>query len=171
MYSLIVPVYRNADSLAALMEVVAQFPAQLDGPFETVFVVDGSPDASLATLQRLLPTAAFPATVLSLSRNFGSFAAIRAGMRVARGPYLAIMAADLHEPPDLALEIFRRLRAGNPAPATELEYRTPFELLLSVILSAQATDKSVNLATRELFKVAEADREDVKMDFSTTAKA
>lgn len=113
MYSLIVPVYRNADSLAALMEVVAQFPAQLDGPFETVFVVDGSPDASLATLQRLLPTAAFPATVLSLSRNFGSFAAIRAGMRVARGPYLAIMAADLQEPPDLALEIFRRLRGGH----------------------------------------------------------
>ena len=113
MYSLIVPVYRNAGSLAALMEVVAAFPARLDGPFEAVFVVDGSPDASLATLQRLLPSAAFPATVLSLSRNFGSFAAIRAGMRAARGPYLAIMAADLQEPPQLALEIFQRLRDGH----------------------------------------------------------
>ena len=55
-------------------------------------------------------------------------------------------------------EIFRRLRAGNPAPATELEYRTPFELLLSVILSAQATDKSVNLATGRLFAVANTPR-------------
>ena len=50
--------------------------------------------------------------------------------------------------------IFSRLRAANPHPASELEYRTPFELLVAVVLSAQATDKSVNLATRELFKAA-----------------
>jgi endonuclease III len=48
-------------------------------------------------------------------------------------------------------EIFSRLRAANPEPRTELEYRTPFELLVAVVLSAQATDKSVNLATRKLF--------------------
>jgi endonuclease III len=51
-------------------------------------------------------------------------------------------------------EIFTRLRAANPEPKTELEYATPFQLLIAVILSAQATDKSVNLATRELFPVA-----------------
>ena len=50
--------------------------------------------------------------------------------------------------------IFERLRAANPHPRTELEYRTPFELLVAVVLSAQATDKSVNKATTELFKVA-----------------
>jgi endonuclease-3 len=50
--------------------------------------------------------------------------------------------------------IFARLQALNPKPTTELEYRTPFELLVAVILSAQATDKSVNLATRTLFKHA-----------------
>ena len=47
--------------------------------------------------------------------------------------------------------IFERLRARNPHPQTELEYSTPFELLVAVILSAQATDKSVNVATRRLF--------------------
>jgi endonuclease-3 len=52
-------------------------------------------------------------------------------------------------------EIFARLARANPQPTTELEYRTPFELLVSVILSAQATDKSVNAATAELFKVAD----------------
>jgi endonuclease III len=52
-------------------------------------------------------------------------------------------------------EIFRRLQALNPAPTTELEYRTPFQLLVAVLLSAQATDKSVNLATRRLFQVAD----------------
>src|SRR3990170_4703351 len=50
--------------------------------------------------------------------------------------------------------IFSRLRAANPDPASELEYRSPFELLVAVVLSAQATDKSVNLATRELFQAA-----------------
>ncbi|MDP2155959.1 MAG: endonuclease III, partial [Sulfuricella sp.] len=51
-------------------------------------------------------------------------------------------------------EIFTRFRAANPKPTTELAYRTPFELLVAVVLSAQATDKSVNLATAKLFPVA-----------------
>jgi endonuclease-3 len=54
--------------------------------------------------------------------------------------------------------IFERLRAANPHPATELEYQTPFELLIAVILSAQATDKSVNAVTRKLFPVARTPR-------------
>ena len=51
-------------------------------------------------------------------------------------------------------EIYERLREANPAPTTELVHRSPFELLVSVILSAQATDVSVNLATRMLFAEA-----------------
>ncbi len=56
--------------------------------------------------------------------------------------------------PRRARAIFERLRARNPHPTTELEYSTPFELLVAVILSAQATDKSVNAATRRLFRDA-----------------
>lgn len=51
-------------------------------------------------------------------------------------------------------EIFERLRQANPTPTTELEYTTPFELLIAVLLSAQATDVSVNKATRKLYPVA-----------------
>ena len=51
-------------------------------------------------------------------------------------------------------EIFLRLAAANPHPTTELEYTTPFELLVAVMLSAQATDISVNAATRQLYPVA-----------------
>ncbi len=51
-------------------------------------------------------------------------------------------------------EIFKRLQAANPHPATELGYTTPFELLIAVLLSAQATDVSVNKATRKLYAVA-----------------
>jgi len=51
-------------------------------------------------------------------------------------------------------ELYERLKAANPAPTTELHYKSPFELLVAVVLSAQATDKSVNLATATLFPAA-----------------
>ncbi len=60
--------------------------------------------------------------------------------------------------PQKRWEIFARFRQANPQPTTELEYETPFELLVAVILSAQATDKSVNAATRKLFPVARTPR-------------
>ncbi|MBV9192232.1 MAG: endonuclease III [Betaproteobacteria bacterium] len=53
--------------------------------------------------------------------------------------------------PEKRRKIYERLRAANPHPTTELKYSTPFELLVAVVLSAQATDKSVNLATAKLF--------------------
>lgn len=56
--------------------------------------------------------------------------------------------------PEKRRDIFARLKAANPHPTTELEYTTPFELLIAVILSAQATDVSVNKATRQLYPVA-----------------
>ena len=54
------------------------------------------------------------------------------------------------------VEVMERLKAQNPSPKSELEYVNPYTLLVAVVLSAQATDKSVNLATRELFKVADS---------------
>jgi endonuclease III len=56
--------------------------------------------------------------------------------------------------PEKRLRIFQTLKAANPAPRTELVYNSPFQLLIAVILSAQATDKSVNLATPALFRDA-----------------
>jgi endonuclease-3 len=56
--------------------------------------------------------------------------------------------------PEKRRAIFARLREANPEPKSELEYTTPFELLVAVVLSAQATDRSVNLATRKLFAAA-----------------
>ena len=56
--------------------------------------------------------------------------------------------------PKHRLEMFRRLAAANPEPETELEYGSPYQLLAAVLMSAQATDKSVNLVTRRLFPLA-----------------
>jgi endonuclease-3 len=65
--------------------------------------------------------------------------------------------------PDKRRRIFERWRAAEPHPRTELVYRTPYELLVSVVLSAQATDKSVNLATAKLFPVANTPAAMVKL--------
>ena len=56
--------------------------------------------------------------------------------------------------PAAVFRVFERLRTANPRPRSELEYRSPYQLLVSVMLSAQATDRSVNLATAKLFPVA-----------------
>lgn len=68
------------------------------------------------------------------------------------------------------VEIFKRLKAQNPKPTTELKYSSPFELLVSVILSAQATDISVNKATNKLFKVANTPEEIVKLGVTKLKK-
>jgi len=60
--------------------------------------------------------------------------------------------------PDKRKKLFERLRSARPNPTTELAYRTPFELLVSVVLSAQATDKSVNAATEKLYRDANTPR-------------
>ena len=77
----------------------------VDG-FEAVLVVDGSPDRSEAILRAALPDAGFSSQLVILSRNFGSFAAIREGLRFARGDFFSVMAADLQEPPSLAVDFF-----------------------------------------------------------------
>ena len=78
-----------------------------------MFVVDGSPDRSLQILRERLAAWPHRAQLIELSRNFGSFAAIAAGLRHGTGDYFAVLAADLQEPPELALEFHRRLAAGD----------------------------------------------------------
>jgi glycosyltransferase involved in cell wall biosynthesis len=107
--SLVVPVYRNAGSIGALIEAVEHIATQIDGGLEAIFVVDGSPDDSSAKLLCALRNGSVSARVVEHSRNFGSFAAIRTGLILARGEYIAVMAADLQEPPELVIEFLRRL--------------------------------------------------------------
>ena len=112
-YSLVVPVYRNEASIGDLVAAVERLNALHGGSLEAVFVVDGSPDRSHELLRARLADAALPSQLLLLSRNFGSFAAIRAGLAAARGEQFAIMAADLQEPESLIVEFFRALDAGD----------------------------------------------------------
>lgn len=110
MISVIIPVYKNAGNIPPLLVALENLSIDLHDDFEAVFVVDGSPDDSYLQLARDLPTVRFRSQLLSLSRNFGSFAAVRAGLEAARGERFAIMAADLQEPPSLILEFDRLLK-------------------------------------------------------------
>ncbi|MEP7205979.1 MAG: glycosyltransferase [Casimicrobiaceae bacterium] len=110
-YSLVIPVYRNEGSIPELIATVQRLDAALAHGLEVVFVVDGSPDRCAELLADALPGSGLAAQLVLLSRNFGSFAAIRAGFAAARGRYLAVMAADLQEPESLILDFFRSLES------------------------------------------------------------
>lgn len=111
--SVVVPVYRNEESIEPLLAVLSSLTGQVNMPLEAVFVVDGSPDQSYQRLTALLPAQPFPSQLISLSRNFGAFAAIRSGLAAANGSIIAVMAADLQEPPELVLDFARALADGS----------------------------------------------------------
>jgi len=113
MYSVVIPVYQNEASLDRLIEALVSLSVELPTEFEVVFVVDGSPDRSLEILRERLPGLPFHAQLLSLTRNFGSFCAIAAGLQHAKGDWLAVMAADLQEPPELIRHFYEILSGGR----------------------------------------------------------
>ena len=122
MLSLVIPIYRNESNLPRLFGELERFAARLPDTLEVVFVVDGSPDRSLAVLRDRLPSWPVRSQLLELSRNFGSFSAIAAGLGEARGEYLAVIAADLQEPLELIEEFHRLLKSGEAE--VVLGYRT-----------------------------------------------
>lgn len=113
MNSLVIPVYKNEAFIPKIIEVCSWLHFQLKTQLEVVFVVDGSPDRSADILKTLLPTCSFEYQLIELSRNFGSFAAIRKGLECATGDYFAVMAADLQEPKELVLEFFKELQQNH----------------------------------------------------------
>jgi glycosyltransferase involved in cell wall biosynthesis len=113
MLSVVIPIYKNSENIAALVSALESLNRALHGDFEAVLVVDGSPDDSYLSLHKWLPIAGFRSQLLELSRNFGSFAAIRAGLAAARGDHFCVMAADLQEPPELILQFEQRLTSGD----------------------------------------------------------
>ncbi|MGE5360276.1 MAG: glycosyltransferase family 2 protein [Bacteroidales bacterium] len=113
MLSLVIPVYKNEENLPRLFTELEAVAARLPDDLEVVFVVDGSPDRCLEMLRDRLPGWPIRSRLIELSRNFGSFAAITAGLTHASGEYLAVLAADLQEPPELVLDFHAALRAGT----------------------------------------------------------
>jgi glycosyltransferase involved in cell wall biosynthesis len=112
MYSVVIPVYRNESTLSELLRQLVQLQRELVEPLEVICVVDGSPDNSYALLKTELPKMPFPSQLVCLSRNFGSFAAIRSGFAAAEGDYIAFLAADLQQPVSSVRKFFELLAGG-----------------------------------------------------------
>jgi polyisoprenyl-phosphate glycosyltransferase len=111
-HSIVVPVYRNEPTLSELLRQIADLAGQRAGSLEVVFVVDGSPDNSYALLKQRLAGMPFQSQLVSLSRNFGSFAALRAGLSLVRGSFIGILAADLQQPVSSITRFFDVLERG-----------------------------------------------------------
>ena len=109
MNSLIIPIYKNEAFIPKVLEVCAWLNKALKETLEVVFVIDGSPDYSATLLEELLPKVSFNFQLIELSKNFGSFAAIKKGLEMARGDFFAVMAADLQEPKEVILDFFNTL--------------------------------------------------------------
>ena len=113
MNALIIPVYKNEESIEDLVKAVKAIAKKVKGGLTAVFVVDGSPDNSYEKLSALLPKAGYPSRLISHSRNFGSFAAIRTGMQQVEADKYAVMAADLQEPAELIIDFFNSLQPNK----------------------------------------------------------
>lgn len=113
MLSLVIPVYRNEENLPRLLRELQAFGERFSDPLEVVFVVDGSPDDSLRILRDCLPSWPVRSQIVELSRNFGSFSAVAAGLRHGHGDYFAMIAADLQEPLDLVSRFHALMKSGD----------------------------------------------------------
>ncbi len=113
--TIVVPVYCNSETLEDLRRLTMERFADRLGPgeLELIFVDDGSYDDSLDVLTQMAAEHADHVRVLRLSRNFGSQAAILAGMSKSRGRYLAMIGADLQESPDLVAKMLDRAEREN----------------------------------------------------------
>ena len=110
MITLIIPIFRNEESIPSLIAAVEELKSRLNGELQAVFVIDGSPDRCFELLLEALPQQKFHSKLILLSKNFGSFAAIRMGLQVGDGPLFVTMAADLQEPLHLVVDMVTALQ-------------------------------------------------------------
>lgn len=110
--TVVIPVYNNRETLAELCRQLDALELD-DARLDVVFVVDGSPDDSADVLRALAASMRWGTTLVELSRNFGSFSAIREGLRRASGDAVVVISADLQEPPDLIPAFIAEMRRSG----------------------------------------------------------
>lgn len=109
--SIVVPLYRSADSVERLLRELGAL--QVEGGCEIVLVNDGSPDNTAELVERLMKTTNRATTLVKLSRNYGEYNAVMAGLHHVRGQYVVTMDDDLQNPPTEALRLLQHARDGG----------------------------------------------------------
>lgn len=109
--SIVVPLYRSEESVERLIRELGAL--EVEGGHELVLVNDGSPDATAERVEALMEGAGTPVTLVKLSRNFGEYNAVMAGLHHARGEYIVTMDDDLQNPPVEALRLLQHAQQGG----------------------------------------------------------
>lgn len=109
--SIVVPLYRSADSLERLITELCALP--VEGGCEIVLVNDGSPDDTAERAEQLMQARTRAITLVKLSRNFGEYNAVMAGLHHVRGEYIVTMDDDLQNPPSEVLKLLQHARTGG----------------------------------------------------------
>ena len=112
-YSVIIPIYNNEETIELLFKELESVSSVLNHDFEIVFINDSSPDASVLRILECKNTSNLKVRIISHSRNFGSFSAVRTGLMHSKADFTGVISADLQEPPSLLLSFFRRLEASG----------------------------------------------------------
>ena len=149
MISLIIPCFNEEESLPLFYPEATSVLQKMNCDYELIFVNDGSRDRTLAILKEL--SEKDPHVIyLSFSRNFGKEAAMYAGFCNARGDYVAVMDADLQDPPSLLPEMLEKLESGEytalPPGVSAAMANHPFEVFLP--------GNSISLLTRSLMRIS-----------------
>ncbi len=109
--SIVVPVYRGADTIGDLVQALAEL--RPEGGMEVILVNDGSPDNSAEVCQDLVRAAKLPITYIEHMRNFGEHNAVMTGLRQAAGRFVITMDDDLQNPPDEVIKLYDHARLGG----------------------------------------------------------
>lgn len=107
--SVVIPIYRNSETLEELLFELEQIIKEISGKVEVLFVIDGQDSESEIVIKNNMNRFSFDMRLLLHSRNFGSFMAIKTGMCAARGNFLVTLSADLQDPPSLIPRMFQAL--------------------------------------------------------------
>jgi glycosyltransferase involved in cell wall biosynthesis len=105
-FSIVVPVYNNNETIKELINDLNSIYAKLKCSIEVIFVIDGSPDNSVEVIKENTGIFLFSHTIIELSRNYGSFSAIKCGIENSNGRVVAVKTADLQEPVDLVIDFY-----------------------------------------------------------------
>ena len=105
-FSIVVPVYNNSETIIELIDDLNLIYTKLECSIEVIFVIDGSPDNSVELIKENTGIFLFSHTIIELSRNYGSFSAIKCGVENSSGRVVAVKTADLQEPIDLVIAFY-----------------------------------------------------------------
>jgi glycosyltransferase involved in cell wall biosynthesis len=108
--SIVVPVYRGADTVGTLVAALAALEPQVEGGLEIVLVNDGSPDNSAQVCRELVATTEVPVTFVDHARNYGEHNAVMTGLRHSRGAFVITMDDDLQNPPEEVVRLYDHTR-------------------------------------------------------------